>query len=182
MAKAVPPECHLAVGSFVPGEWAKHAAPTRDELQKHLKAHDEASGDFRDACGHLGIGPGARSSFESSGLPAALYDLSSELLRRAIRLDPQNDLSLKAFARAAGHVPPSQGGGEIKDSTILEECLELCRSLRAAGFKNKLVYCTSNTRDYCEARRLHTELQAEFATLTLGFATTLPWALRELTV
>src|ERR1019366_1558478 len=138
------------------------------------------SGHFHDACGHVGIAPGARPSFESSGLPVALHSLSSDLLRRAIRLDSQDDTNLRAFARAAWNVPPSRKGGEIKDSTVLEECLELCRKLRAAGFAHKLVYCTSNTADYCEGGKLHGQLLAEFSSLTISFVTSLPWAVSEL--
>ena len=77
--------------------------------------------------------------------------------------------------------PPSQKGGEIKDSTILEECLEVCRLLQAAGFPRKRLFCTSKTDDYCDATKsLHPALAAEFGPVGLGFATNLPWAVHEL--
>ena len=41
-------------------------------------------------------------------------------------------------------------GGEVRDSTIIEECLEVSRRLQAAGFSPKQVFCTSNKNDYCE--------------------------------
>lgn len=175
-----PPECHLVVGSFVPGEWAKHADPTRDELESHLKFLDEASSHFQEACGHVGIDPGAMPSFASSVLPNVLHTLSEQLLRQATHLAAQNDTDLRAFHRAAANVPPSRKGGEIKDSAILEECLELCRRLRAAGLTEKLVYCTSNKADYCDAGKLHAQLEAEFAPMSIKFVTSLPWAVREL--
>jgi hypothetical protein len=181
--KAAPPECHLAVGSFVPAEWAKHADTIRDELQRHLKSLDEASSHFHDACGHVGIATGARPSFEPSQLPATLHRLSSDLLKHAIQLDAQDDTNMKAYTRAANNVPPSIKGGEIKDSTILEECLEVCRNLRKAGFADKLVYCTSNTTDYCQAgNNLHTQILADFSPLDVRFVTSLPWAVSELEV
>lgn len=182
MAASAPPECSLVVGSFVIGEWIQHAEATRIELDQHRKLLDEAASDYREACDHLGIAPNAPPFLGAPGLPAALHGLSSDLLGNAIRLEARDETNLRAFARAARNQPPSRKGGEIKDSTILEECLDLCRSLRGSGFARPLVYCTSNTRDYCEAGELHEQLRSEFDPLGLAFVTSLPWAIRELRI
>jgi len=115
------------------------------------------------------------------GLAAALHALSRGLLNASLRIDPHNDTNMRAFARAATKTPPSRKGGEIKDSTIVEECLEVSRQLHAAGFPRKRVFCTSNTNDYCDTgSSLHPTLAADFAAVGLSFVTNLPWAVHEM--
>ncbi len=131
-------------------------------------------------CTLLGIPVPTTQSFGSARLPAALHKLSADLLASALHLDAEDDTNLRAYRRAAANVPPSSKGGEVKDSTILEECLALARHLRAADFTAKLIYCTSNTADYCLSGKLHVEIQNAFSPLLIDFVTTLPWAVAEL--
>ncbi len=182
LVSSVPPQCVLVVGSFVPGEWQAHASATADELRKYLARLDEQAAYFHNSCGALGIAPPfGRPGYGAVGLADRLLDLSSQLLGRAIHLAPQNDTNLRAFNRAATNTPPSGKGGESKDSTIIEECLEVCRLLQAGGFARKRVFCTSNTDDYCEATKaLHPLLVTEFTAVGLGFTKDLPWALHEM--
>jgi len=68
----------------------------------------------------------------------------------------------------------------VKDCTILEEYLEVSRQVRQAGFAKKLVFCTSNTKDYCQTGGgLFPALAAEFQTVGLVFTHDLPWAAHE---
>jgi hypothetical protein len=108
-----------------------------------------------------------------------LCDLSRGLLDGALHLDARDDTNMRAYHRAIKLIPPSRRGGEVKDCTIVEECLEVCRQLRAAAFPSKLVFCTSNTSDYCEGGALHRVLAADFAAVGLTFSATLPWAVHE---
>ena len=80
------------------------------------------------------------------------------------------------------NIPPSKKSGQMKDCVIIEECLELCRQLRATGFVKKAVFCTSNTDDYCDVTKaLHPTLDVEFAPVGLSFTKNLPWAVHEVT-
>jgi hypothetical protein len=177
-----PQRATLVVASFISLEWHTHAPATRDELTKHLGRLDEWAISFHDACAFVGIAPAfGRPVYASAGLADALFDLSGRLLQSAVCLDPHNDTNMRAFQRAVTHTPPSQKGGEIKDSTIVEECLEVCRLLHAASFPRKRVFCTSNTDDYCDATKaLHPSLDADFRAVGLVFTKELPWALHEL--
>ncbi len=178
-----PQQATLVVASFVPTEWTTHAGPTTDDLKKHLSRLDDWAIAFHDACGFVGVAPAfGRPVYSAAGLADALFDLSRRLLDRAIRLSPHNDTNMRAFNRAVTNTPPSQKGGEIKDATIVEECLEVCRILQAAGFPRKRVFCTSNTDDYCDATKgLHPVLDIDFRAAGLVFTKELPWAIHELT-
>jgi hypothetical protein len=182
LASSAPTRCSLVVGSFVPGEWLSYALPTADDLRKHLGRLDEQASAFHDACNSLSITLAfGRPTYAGAGLIDHLHGLSKHLLDASLRLDPHNDTNLRAFARAASNTPPSRKGGEIKDCTIAEEYLEVCRLLHGARFACKLIFCTSNTNDYCDAGGvLHPGLAADFAAVGLNFVTNLPWAVHQL--
>jgi hypothetical protein len=177
-----PVQCTLTVASFVPSEWLTHAGPEADSLRTHLARIDEEADRLHGFCGLVGITPPfPKPEYRSLSLAERLLDLSHRLLDGALRLDPDHDCIIRAHGRASSYTPPSRKGGEVKDSTIIEECLEVSRRLRVAGFPRKRVFCTSNRKDYCAAgSRLHPPLAVDFGASGLGFATSLPWAVNEI--
>jgi len=182
LVTAQPQRCTLIAASFVPGEWHAHARPVADTLRVHLTRIDDEAGRLHGLCGLMGITPPfSKPEYGTLPLADSLHDLSRQLLGAALRLDQDRDCVFRAHGRASTYTPPSRKGGEVKDSTIIEECLEVSQRLRAAGFSRKIVFCTSNTKDYCEAgSRLHPSLAVEFGAAGLAFATELPWAVNEI--
>ena len=173
----------LVVASFVQAEWRTHAGVEADRLRAHLARIDEEADRLHEFCGLVGIiPPFPKPEYRPLSLADRLHDLSRRLLDSALRLDPDNDCIIRAHGRATSYTPPSLKGGEVKDSTIIEECLEVSRQLRRVGFTPKRVFCTSNRNDYCEkgSSRLHPTLAADFGGAGLGFATSLPWAVNEI--
>lgn len=176
-----PARCMLIIASFVHGEWLAHAGPEADKLRDHLVRVDAESDRLHRFCGLVGIAP----PFPQPGyrlLPLAdrLHNLSRQVCDAAIRLDQDQNCIIRAHGRASTYTPPSRKGGEVKDATIIEECLEVSRRLQATGFARKQVFCTSNTKDYCESGRLHQVLAVDLGAVSLGFATNLPWAVHEI--
>ena len=94
-----------------------------------------------------------------------LHDLSRQLMDGAPGLNRIKTASSGLTGRASNYTPPSLKGGEVKDSTIIEEYLEVSRRLRTAAFSPKRVFCTSNKNDYCEkgSSRLHPSLAVDFS-------------------
>jgi hypothetical protein len=182
MLTSAPRRCMLVVASHVPGEWAAHAGDEADNLRKRLVQIDEDGERFHEIAGLVGLTPSfARPSYGTLPLADRLHDLSRTLLDHALRLDPDNDCKIRAADRAAAYIPPSRKGGEVKDSTIFEEYLAVCRALQAAGFGRRRVFCTSNTKDYCETgTRPFPNLAIDYANAKLQFAASLPWAVNEL--
>jgi hypothetical protein len=182
LVSASPRRCTLVIASFVYSEWLTHAGPEADRLRQALLQIDQDAERFHHCCGLLGITPSfPRPGYSRLSLADRLYDLSLQLRDRSLRLDPDQDCVLRAYRRATTYVPPSDHGGEVKDSTILEECLEVSRRLKAAGFARKRMFCTSNTKDYCEkGSRLFANLAVDLGDVGMGFATSLPWAVNEI--
>ncbi len=134
-------------------------------------------------CDLVGITPPfSIGEYRLLSLAERLHDLSRQLLDGALRLEPDQDCIIRAHGRASSYTPPSLKGGEVKDSTIIEEYLEVSRRLRTAAFSPKRVFCTSNKNDYCEkgSPRLHPSLAVDFVAAGLEFAINLPWAVHEI--
>jgi hypothetical protein len=182
LVTVTPPRCLLVISSIIPREWETHAQEVTDEVARHLVEMQEQSSHFHDACGILGIPAGfERANYAGPGLPDRLRDLSRQLLESALCLDADDQSRARAVGRVVTNTPPSRKGGEVKDCTILEEYLAVCRGLQAAGFMRKRVLCTSNTDDFCEVgKKLHPTLAMEFQALDLAFTSNLNWALHEI--
>lgn len=175
-----PVRCSIVIGSFVPKEWNSHASRVLDELERHLERMESQATHFHDLCGHLGVSVSfGRPGYRGSGLSQRLYDLSQQFLGTAITLDRHPDTEQRAYDRVAINPRrPCHKGAELKDCTIFEECLEVCRQLQSSGFTSKKVYCTSNTNDYCGPHATpHPDIDADCSSVDLIFATTLNWAL-----
>jgi hypothetical protein len=129
MATATTPLCNLVVGSFVSTEWSSHAQSVLDELTRHLDKLDQQADHFHGLCGHLGVTLGfGRPQYGASGLAHRLHDLSRQLLQAAVALESHPDTKARAYERVAiTRRRPCRKGGELKDCTIFEECLEVCR-------------------------------------------------------
>ncbi len=178
-----PVRCTLIVASFVPDEWLRHAASEADNLRTHLSWIDDQAVSLLEFSSLVGItSPFPMPEYRRLPLADRLHDLSRELLGSALRLDPDHDCILRAHARSSSYRPPSLKGGEVRDSTIIEECLEVSRRLQSDGFSPKRIFCTSNKNDYCEkgSSRLHPTLAVDFGSVGLAFATSLPWAVNEI--
>ena len=177
-----PLRCTLVIASFVHGEWLTHAGTEADQLRLALAHVDELAGRLHDFCVVAGITPPfPRPEYRRLPLADTLHDLSRRLRNSAMRLEPDQDCIIRAHGRASAYVPPSRKGGEVKDATILEECLEVSRRLKAAGFARKRVFCTSNKKDYCESgSRLFPNLAVDMGDAGMDFATSLPWAVNEI--
>ncbi|MCI0704445.1 MAG: hypothetical protein L0241_25605 [Planctomycetia bacterium] len=176
------PQCSLVVGSFVPVEWGTHDKDVLDSLTKHLNRLDQQADHFHGLCGHLGIGlTFGRPQYGASGLAVRLHDLSRQLLHAAVVLDRHPDTMTRAYDRVTiSKRRPCRKGGELKDCTIFEECLEVCRQLQAISFTRKLIFCSSNTDDYCAPGVVpHADIDADCAAVGLRFVTNLPWAVSE---
>jgi hypothetical protein len=183
MATAAPPTCSLVVGSFVPKEWSDHEQEVLDLLNGHLDRMQAQAAHFHGLCTHLGLTIGfSHPQYPASGLALRLHDLSHQLLQTCLVLDRESVTMARAFERVAvTRRRPCRKGGELKDCTIFEECLEVCRQLGAGGFTRKMVFCTSNTEDYCAPGVIpHVDVATDCANVGLVFTTNLPWAVNEL--
>lgn len=172
----------LVIASLVPQEVAANLPAVTAELQKHCERLVEHAADADTACAALGVPTRSGLSRVSYvDLMVRLPELANQLIGKARVLAAQDAIELRAYRRAVDRKPPSTRGNQGKDCQVYEETLELSRQLRALGYAEKIVFCSSNTQDYCEPRAVpHSELAPELAAVGVSFTTNLPWACSEL--
>lgn len=96
-------------------------------------------------------------------------------LASAIVVADDPTIGQRAWDRIRQKLAPSgPGKQEMKDCVIVETLLGTLGRARSSGFNRKAVFLTSNTKDYSgPTGKLHPDLQRDFATAGLDYATTL---------
>jgi hypothetical protein len=107
------------------------------------------------------------------GFPAFGRAICERILAAGIEIEDHDDERSRAFARLAALRPPARKGNPPGDCLIVETYLRLVRELRAAGFDQKVVFISSNTRDFHgpAGPGLHPDLRAEFDPIQMDFWT-----------
>lgn len=178
MATGSPAACLLIVPSPIRKEWDENIENVVKEGKSHLESLDQQAASFHEACQSLEITvPFDRARYAESNLIWSLFDLSRRLIDAAIIIDADLPSRLKAGDRVMDKIPPASIKQEFKDCIIIEECLSVCRKLKALESKSKRVFCTSNKTDYALHGKLLEPLEREFADVGLAYARNLSEAI-----
>ncbi len=158
------------------GIWSLASEIVEQEFRKH---ENDVEAEFRallnslDACASDLARSGRYKGDYSATAPLAssLHDLSGELLSNSeiVALDAVCDR--RAAYRMAAMVPPcrSRGSNNSSDCRIIEHYLEVARQLSAASFPFRVIFVTSNKKDYGEPTNLKYILGVEFSTAKLDY-------------
>lgn len=170
-AIAQPAAAHLVVPELVPGEFADHADRIEGEFDEWLRSHDRNQDWLTEAAPSAGTPLPTPLAVHPFGLHAGFRRLANELLARAVVLDRDQASVNRAAERLIAKRRPSHKK-EIKDSMNLEQGLKLCSELRNARFTRAVAFISSNTADFATpspGSRLHSDLQADFASVALEY-------------
>lgn len=111
-----------------------------------------------------------------------LTRLAQELIESALVLRLDVDSVMRARNRSKALLAPaSKGKRETEDCVIIEQYFAFCREARAIGFRERIVFVTSNTTDYGEPAQPKPPLDAEFRAVGLTLAHNLAHALALIT-
>lgn len=95
------------------------------------------------------------------------------LVAAATEAKQSNDVASRALNRLIqARTPASKGKQQMKDCVVVETYLEAVGLLRRAGVSSKIVFISSNTKDYAgeTGSHLRQDLANEFAVLNIQFA------------
>ena len=108
--------------------------------------------------------------------PAARYSRCASLIvcrNAATPMPAAAHIASRAFLRLnQARAPARKGKDSMKDCVVIETYLDVAARLRAAGLKSKIVFASSNTKDYTgdTRRALRPDLAEEFALLEMEYA------------
>jgi len=144
----------IVLSSLINTEWSDNITLVLAETKNHVEKCDIA---HRNLINSLQmISPSTLESvwFSQYNLETILSGFSHKLLNLSFHLDNIKECESKAINRVVMRIPPAaQGKDSIKDCLIFEETIFLCNLLRSSGFSKKIVFSSSNTREYYRDRK-----------------------------
>ncbi|SDY65677.1 hypothetical protein SAMN04487939_104286 [Lysobacter sp. yr284] len=95
-----------------------------------------------------------------------------DLLLQATMLTQQpDDAASRAYLRMCeARAPARMGKDSMKDCVVIETYLQNIRDLREAGHSEKVVFLSSNVKEYRDEAKLRAELDVEFKALGIEYA------------
>ncbi|AQR69837.1 hypothetical protein BZG29_17035 [Janthinobacterium sp. LM6] len=99
--------------------------------------------------------------------------LANRMASATVRAPAPTDVAQKVFSRAGRAITPARRGKEsMKDCIVIETYLASIANLRNQGLTAKVVFVSSNIRDYAGENgvKLKPDLAAEFAALSMEYA------------
>lgn len=174
-AESRPPALALLVNEETNREITAHLKPVQEEAARHLKKLDatveRALSVIRVIGGQTAADPPRLSDL---GFQVEAAKMVERLIRTASLVTCEDVSKVRAMDRVSRGVAPARRGKQsAKDCLIIETYLHVARQLRAAGFAEKVVFLTSNTKDFTSGARsrLHEDLVADFNAVGMTLAT-----------
>ncbi len=163
------------------------------EIQEHIcKIEAEAAQALKKLCDQIKQLEAAAAAYGRTG-QADLSHLDDYVPRSRIIVDrwikaakqaeQGTNIPSQALIRLnMARTPAKKGKDSMKDCVVIETYLDIAGRLRAAGLLSKIVYVSSNTKDYAEGPgvELKPDLAQEFAGLGVEYAPNLAAAKHQL--
>ena len=108
-----------------------------------------------------------------TGLVGQLMDLS-------LQMEIDQTCKSKGQDRSYEKIAPSAKQPQVDDCIIYEHYLACSRQLRASGYKQRILYLTSNTGDYMQGGKPHPPIDQELRELEIDLVLNWAWAARLL--
>ena len=153
----------------------------RDNISSVLSEAENALERFRAQASRIdeiAAAYGARGMTDTNHL-AGHFTRARAILDRwlavALQLSQGTDVADRALIRVnLARAPASPGKQSMKDCVVIESYYDAVRALNDAGGEQKIVFASSNVKDYCgSTRRLLPDIAAEFEALRLELAPSL---------
>lgn len=146
---------NIVLASLYPTESARHLIATERDVSICIEDHVRMARDLRRVHEALHMGGIAPSSpdYTQYDYEASLSSLYHRIIDGAYLIASNNLFVVRRDGRVVQGRAPAKAGStrQEADCQIFEEVLELGRALQAKGFAGKLVFASSNTRDYCDS-------------------------------
>jgi hypothetical protein len=168
--QSTPRFLHIAVAQVVEKEWLDKHANKQKQAAASLRRADEQTSYLWTIASAMGSAPAVYTQFSGLQLSQRLHDLAENMMRLGMVIEDNDDSQYAAWRRSLGGDAPARPGNRAEnDCLLVEQYLELCRRLRSAGFKQRCIFVTSNTRDFGEPKAPRPPLDLEFANTGIDF-------------
>lgn len=172
------PKVTVVINETIKDEWSNNIQSTIEELKKGIKETTTNYKKIVDAYNF--ITPNFNFDFSNLievDLNTHLKNLSYNLLECAYIIQREDRHAVNAWKRVRENILPAQKGkAEPKDCEIFEAFIDLSKNLRTSGYSGKILFLTSNHRDFGKPNA-STSLSQEMETLNSELINSLSWGL-----
>jgi hypothetical protein len=167
---------NIVIPSLVEKEWDDNIVTISDEVVKKVQETKKFFTIMKDTTNKLGLSP--EFTFinpEAYQIEQVLSRYSYTILDNAVSLqDTLPEFMEKGWRRVVQNIPPSKKGKEsTKDCTIFEEVLAIGDSLIQGGFTEKIIFASSNTKEYQENGKTIQSIKEELDLFNIKYASSL---------
>lgn len=164
----------IVLPSLIETEWSDNCASVSAETKNHIEKCDKVLKNLTHSFEM--IFPTALQStyFSQYNLEMILSGFSEKLLNLSLCLEGIEKCKSEAINRVVHHIPPAEKGKDsTKDCIIFEETLFLSSLLRNRGFLKRIVFTTSNTKEYYKDDNIIPTIEDELKKISIEIATSL---------
>lgn len=152
----------IVLPSLIDTEWSDNNMSVSSETKCFIKKCDTAHKNLVQSFSMVFPTQLNAICFSHYNFEKILSDFSEKLLNLSFSLESIEECKINAINRVVQHIPPAaQGKDSTKDCIIFEETLFLGNSLRNDGFAKKIVFASSNTKEYFLDRKPINTIEAE---------------------
>lgn len=173
----------IVLPSLIDTEWSDNNESVCSETERYIEKCDTAykkliqsfkmvfSMQFNTIC------------FSQYNFEKILLNFSERILNLSFGLEGIEECKINAINRVVNHIPPAtQGKDSTKDCMIFEETLFLGNLLRNSGFTKKIVFASSNTKEYFHDRKPIDTIEAELKKVDIEIVNSLNYGLYRVQV
>lgn len=164
----------IVLPSLIDTEWSDNNMSVSSETKSFIEKCDTAHKNLVQSFGMVFPTQLNEICFSHYNFEKILFDFSEKLLNLSFSLESIEECKINAINRVVQHIPPAtQGKDSTKDCIIFEETLFLGNLLRNGGFTKKIVFASSNTKEYFHNRKPINSIEVELKKVDIEIVTSL---------
>ena len=139
----------LLLPSLVKKEWDENFEIVKNDTKNFIIRHDENHLFLVKIIDLLLSESVMKLNLSEKSIENELFSLSEKIIENSFHLKVIKECKEKAIERVICNIAPSEKGKDsTKDCIIFEEVLYISSLLRNKGYKQKIVFASSNVREY----------------------------------
>lgn len=164
----------IVLPSLINTEWFDNNVSVCSETKRYIKKCDTAHKNLIQSFKIVFSKQFSATCFSRYNFEKILLNFSEKILNLSFVLESIEECKINAINRVVHHISPAaQGKDSTKDCIIFEETLFLGNLLRNNGFTKKIVFASSNTKEYFHDRKPIGTIKAELKKMDIKIVASL---------
>ncbi len=172
----------IVLPSLVPEEWKDNIDTVVLEAERFIEEQFRALKNIKEVLAKLNSDVVLNfGAFDKIQIEQKLRAISQRIMNSSYVCEKDNSVDALVLSRVIDTRPPARKGKDsTKDCIIYEEVLHVSSRLKESGFRKRIIFASSNTKEYCDENiSLHPIIKEELNERGIKFVSSLNWAESE---